>query len=177
VLETASVTEAQRKAEAGFHGWSYHRGTAGIAVGDFADWNPEQLGDDNDRHVSCVVDIEAGRIKSIGAGGPTGKVAYQPRNGGYNPAGYFQGYFRAPDAPAVAPAAVPAPKPAVQAVSSSSSRRTYTVKPGDQLGRIAKAHGTTVAAIMRANPAAGRTQDFHIQNANLILAGQRIYLP
>lgn len=42
----------------------------------------------------------------------------------------------------------------------------YTVKPGDNLTRIANAYGTTVDAIMLLNP--------QIKNKNLIYAGQKI---
>jgi predicted chitinase/LysM repeat protein len=43
------------------------------------------------------------------------------------------------------------------------------VRPGDTLSGIAARHGTTVSALMKANP--------QIKNANLIYAGQKINLP
>jgi murein DD-endopeptidase MepM/ murein hydrolase activator NlpD len=46
---------------------------------------------------------------------------------------------------------------------------TYTVKSGDTLGAIAERHGTTVAAILKANPS--------ITNPNAISVGQTIRLP
>ena len=45
----------------------------------------------------------------------------------------------------------------------------HIVKSGDTLGLIARANGTTVATLMRLNPA--------IENANLIFPGQQIKLP
>lgn len=172
-IDTASVSEARKLARAGHHGWKYHEGTAGVFVGAFVDWDPDVLGDAADAHVSCVTEVTRAGIKSVGSGGPTGKVAYQPKSGGFNPADYFIGYFEAPTAvPAAAPAA---PKPA----ASSSSAKTYTVKAGDTLTKIAAAHHTTVPAIVKANPAAAdrKTRDFHITHAGFILAGQRINLP
>lgn len=46
---------------------------------------------------------------------------------------------------------------------------TYTIKGGDQLGKIATAYGVKVDEIMALNPA--------IRNANLIYAGQKILIP
>lgn len=60
-------------------------------------------------HISVLIDTPAGALRSIGAGGPTGRVAYQPKNGGGNPVSYFIGAIRPPfeDAPAPAPGPVP----------------------------------------------------------------------
>ena len=52
---------------------------------------------------------------------------------------------------------------------ASAPARSVAVKPGDTLGKIAAAAGTTVAAIMAANPT--------IRDANKIAAGQSIKLP
>lgn len=49
------------------------------------------------------------------------------------------------------------------------SGTVYTVKSGDTLGAIADRNGTTVAAIMKANPS--------IKNANAISVGQKIQIP
>jgi hypothetical protein len=45
----------------------------------------------------------------------------------------------------------------------------YTIKPGDTLGALAKKWGTTVAAIVKANP--------KITNPNLIIAGDTLRMP
>jgi murein DD-endopeptidase MepM/ murein hydrolase activator NlpD len=75
----------------------------------------------------------------------------------------------APPAPAPvhgkAPAAKPAPKPAPKPATSAGG--TYTVVSGDNLTKIAKAHGTTVAALVKING---------IKNANLINVGQVLKL-
>lgn len=52
--------------------------------------------------------------------------------------------------------------------STSSSRRTYIVKPGDTLTSIAVKHGTTVAAIASLN---------NITNINNLSIGQLLYIP
>lgn len=176
-LPTASVSEAKAMALAGWHGWTYHTNLSGVRVGDFVDWDPEVLGSATDRHVSCVVEIDShGAIKSVGSGGPSGKVAYQPRGGGFNPPDYFRGYFRAP-APAKAPAA-PAKAPAAPQ-PAKAAQGDYVIRAGDDLLSIARAHHTTVAAIMKANPPGsdGATRNFHIVRANYVLAGQKIHLP
>jgi Tfp pilus assembly protein FimV len=96
------------------------------------------------------------------------------------------GYFVAPTETAAAPAPKPNPKPktgAVKvqtgAVKTAMKPDTYTVKSGDYLRRIASQHGTTVRAILAANPAlpSRRSADFHIVRADYIQAGQRIRLP
>lgn len=65
--------------------------------------------------------------------------------------------------PPAAPTPPPAPKPA------PSGATTYTVKSGDTLGQIAERHGTTVSAIMQANPG--------ITNPDRISVGQRLQIP
>jgi murein DD-endopeptidase MepM/ murein hydrolase activator NlpD len=67
-----------------------------------------------------------------------------------------------------APAASPALAPVVKPVSAGGS---YTVVRGDTLGRIAAAHGTTVAALYTANRAIVGG------NPNLIFPGQVLALP
>jgi peptidoglycan DL-endopeptidase LytE len=54
------------------------------------------------------------------------------------------------------------------AATNSSSSDTYTVKSGDTLSKIAKAHNTTVHSLLSLNPS--------ISNANTIHAGQSIKL-
>ena len=56
-----------------------------------------------------------------------------------------------------------------KASSKSTSTKTYTVKKGETLSEIAKAHKTTVKAILAANP--------KVKDANSIQAGQTIHLP
>jgi LysM repeat protein len=51
---------------------------------------------------------------------------------------------------------------------SPATGGTYIVRPGDTLAAIAARHGTTVAALVRAN---------RLANANYIYAGQRLTLP
>ncbi|MFC8719768.1 GH25 family lysozyme [Kitasatospora sp. NPDC057198] len=61
--------------------------------------------------------------------------------------------------PAAGSAPAPAPAP----------RRTYVVRPGDNLSQIAQAHRVTLAALEQANP--------KISNPDLIFPGQEINLP
>ena len=68
----------------------------------------------------------------------------------------------APKAAPAAPAAPVAPA-APAAPAASASGNTYTVKKGDNLTKIAKAYGTTVAKLTELNG---------IKNANLINVGQ-----
>ena len=57
---------------------------------------------------------------------------------------------------------------AVNAISKLSSNKTYTIKSGDTLSRIANQNKTTVAAIQKANPGI---------NPNQLKIGQKIKLP
>jgi LysM repeat protein len=52
--------------------------------------------------------------------------------------------------------------------ASTTSTGTYTVRPGDTLGSIASAHGTTAATLAAHNGMA---------NPNLIIPGQKVSLP
>jgi murein DD-endopeptidase MepM/ murein hydrolase activator NlpD len=70
-----------------------------------------------------------------------------------------------PSTAPVAPAPVHGPKPVASKPTVAGS--TYTVKSGDNLTKIAKAHGTTVAKLVALNG---------IKNANLIMVGQVIKL-
>ena len=45
----------------------------------------------------------------------------------------------------------------------------YKIKSGETLGKIARAHGTTVEKIMKVNP--------ELKNPNFIVAGCYIYIP
>jgi pyruvate/2-oxoglutarate dehydrogenase complex dihydrolipoamide acyltransferase (E2) component len=64
-------------------------------------------------------------------------------------------------APAPAPAAA---APAAQPAAAPTSGHTYTVRPGDTLGKIAAAHGTNWRALHALNPS--------LSNPNRIFAGQ-----
>jgi len=57
----------------------------------------------------------------------------------------------APAPPAVAPAPEPLPATEVHKAPAYHANGIYVVKAGDTLGRIAKAHGTTVKALKTAN--------------------------
>lgn len=182
-LPTGSVSAAVKLAQQGRNGWTYHPGLDGLRVGDVLRWSPDALGrtreDPNPEHVSVYVKHDGhGNLQSVGSGGPTGKVALQPQGGGFNPPRTFVGYFRvdvAPEAPA------PAPKPATAAKPkpAAAPKGTYRVVSGDTLWDIAEAHHTSVPALLRANPPAadGRSHDYHVLRANLIIPGQRLHLP
>lgn len=62
-----------------------------------------------------------------------------------------------------------APKAGPTATIDPGKGTTYTVKKGDTLSAIAKRYGTTVDAILKANP--------NIKNPNLIKVGQVIVIP
>lgn len=51
---------------------------------------------------------------------------------------------------------------------SANKKRVYTVKSGDNLGRIARAHGTSVSQLVASN---------EINNPNLIVVGQKLTIP
>lgn len=52
--------------------------------------------------------------------------------------------------------------------ATAHAATTYVVRPGDTLAAVARAHGTTVSALVRAN---------HLASADVIRAGQRLTLP
>jgi|GEM_PF-4140842 len=62
-----------------------------------------------------------------------------------------------------------APKPKPQPAPKPKAPRTYTVRKGDTLTGIAKAHGVGLAALEKANP--------KVKNPNVIYAGQVLNLP
>ncbi|MFB7473156.1 LysM peptidoglycan-binding domain-containing protein [Kitasatospora sp. NPDC056184] len=71
--------------------------------------------------------------------------------------------------PTEKPTEKPTPKPTEKPVERPSGD-SYTVKRGDTLGVIAKAHGVTLAALLKANP--GR-----FPNPDLIEPGQKVTIP
>jgi hypothetical protein len=92
----------------------------------------------------------------------------------------------APHVPGVLPGAAgpraPAPAkpaPSRQAQACSCAQGHHPGAPATRSGQLAEAHHTTVAAFLRANPTAadGRSHDFHILRADLIMVGQRLHLP
>lgn len=150
-IGTDSTEEARKRAKAGHNGWRYHEGMAGVREGDLLDWAGEKVW-----HVSIAEDVDdRGHIRSIGAGGPTGRVNFQPQSGGHNPPGTFRGYFRPPEDDGKDVAAKPAHKPPVKAdtgtVKVVKGTKRYTVAKDDTLWAIAKKHRTSVNAIMRRN--------------------------
>lgn len=173
-LDTDSVSEAEKRARAGYKGWAYHEGTSGIRVGYYGDWTAAALGSASDRHVSVVDQVDGERWRGIGAGTPSGRVAHQPASGGTNALSVLRGYFIPPDETPGKVATAP-----VVNHASSSKGDTYTVRKGDTVDLIARKHDTTRAAIVKANPAgSSRTAgDFRIVNANRIYVGQRIRVP
>ncbi len=54
--------------------------------------------------------------------------------------------------------------------NATDAAKTYTVKPGDNLSKIAKNYGTTVGNLLRANPSA-------INQRDLVYPGQRLNVP
>ncbi|MCO5044919.1 MAG: LysM domain-containing protein [Kiritimatiellae bacterium] len=71
---------------------------------------------------------------------------------------------RAPAAASSAPAA----SPASSSAPAQASGKTYVIRSGDVLGKVAKQQGTTTDAILKANPGL---------NANRLKVGQTINLP
>jgi LysM repeat protein len=66
------------------------------------------------------------------------------------------------------PPHIPPPPPVVASAPAAPTFETYTVQPGDTLGKIAAQYGTTVDAIVQAN---------NLANANLISVGQQLIIP
>jgi len=75
----------------------------------------------------------------------------------------------APAPAAKTPAAASAPAAQAPAATSSSSGSTYTVRRGDTLAKIAKAHGTTWRQVYAQNRST-------VHNPNAIYVGQRLTL-
>lgn len=167
-IGTNSVTEAERRARAGHNGWSYLDDVSQARIGDFADWEPEVLGSSDRRHVTVIEEFdERGRIRGIGAGGPTGKVYWQPQNQGFNPPSYFRGVFRPPtETTKTATTSKPRTSP-VKTSTGSTPKATYVVKRGDDLTRIASRYDTTVGKLVKLN---------RLRNPDHIEVGQTLKL-
>lgn len=132
---TASVTEARADAKAKRNGWSYHAGLTGLQPGDFVDWA-------GIFHVSCVIAVhktgsKITGVQSIGSGGPTGLINWQPAGAGFNAPSLFKGYFRAP-----------------YATKKPTPTKVVTVKAvsGDSLASIGAAHHVSLAKMESLNP-------------------------
>lgn len=178
-LDTDSVSEAERRARNGYHGWKYVEGTVGIKPGYYGDWKPSVLGatpsNPNPRHVSVIETIAGSRWRGIGAGTPSQKVAYQPASGGTNPLNVLRGYFVPPtETNAASPV-----KPAATHPAPAKGGQTYVVSRGDTVWAIAKRFKVTQRAILNANPPAKnrRPDDFHISSPSLIVVGQKLHIP
>jgi hypothetical protein len=180
-IGTASVTEAVRRARAGFNGYRYVEGTAGIARGHFGIWSHEALGSPDDEHTCVVDEVEGPAWRGIGSGTPSGKVARQPASGGMNPLSVLVGYIVAPTETHVGAAPAPTPRPSAAPTPAPAARSgtVYTIRKGDTLIRIAARYRTSWRALAAANPRAtdGRSHDFHIVRPNLIIIGQKIRIP
>lgn len=96
---------------------------------------------------------------------PVGPVAGAPPPA---PTAFSQKAAAAVPGPAAPPAPPPAPPPAA-ASSTPDTSAMYVVQPGDTLGGIAAKNGTTVDAILKANP--------EIKDPNKISAGQHLDMP
>lgn len=140
-----SCSQGSRQAHAGHNGWKVIP-VSQARPGDVLYWR-------NIGHVSVVDAIDhVGNIRSIGSGGPSGLVAYQPAGGGFNAPSNFREAWR-PPAPKKAstpakpkPASKPAPKP------SSSKPVTVKPKPGEGLYSIADRSHISHAKIKELNP-------------------------
>lgn len=70
--------------------------------------------------------------------------------------------------PVAAAAATPAPAAASEGNATTSGGKTYSIRSGDLLTNVAKRHGTTVEALLKANPGL---------NPNRLKVGQVIKIP
>ncbi|AMB58233.1 hypothetical protein [Microterricola viridarii] len=100
---TAHVTAIATAARLGLDGYRWIA-AADARPGDWLVWP------DYD-HITVLFDGPEHALRSIGAGGPTGIVNYQPQGGGGNPASYFLGAIRPPFAADPAPAPAPTELP------------------------------------------------------------------
>lgn len=135
------------------------------------DWDDNGVGDctGSADHIGIVVSVNGGAIKVI-EGNKSDAVGYRTLKvnaryiRGYGVPDYAGKAAKMNGTAAQPPAASTTP---TTPTSKPSTARSYTVKRGDTLGRIAAAHGTTVDALVEING---------IKNKNLILPGQVIYM-
>jgi murein DD-endopeptidase len=124
-------------------------------------------------HVKPGQFIKQGEVIGLSGGSGLGsETGYGPhlhlaiRRGGSPTMGVgnidFETLVGSAPAPAKAPVA-PKPAKAKAPAKPKAKAKTYTVVKGDNLTKIAKAHGTTVAALVKLN---------NIKDKNLILIGQ-----
>jgi LysM repeat protein len=100
---------------------------------------------------------------------PPGQGATPATTRGYpNPVTDPEGYKKAINQGLLKKYAGDAQPAAASATPTPAAASSVTVKPGDTLSKIAAANGTTVQAIMAANPS--------IKDANKIAAGQTVKL-
>jgi len=64
---------------------------------------------------------------------------------------------------------MPEPKSDINTSQNNESYKTYTIRPNDTIGKIAKRNKTTIEKIQSYNP--------QIKNINIIFPGQVIYIP
>jgi murein DD-endopeptidase MepM/ murein hydrolase activator NlpD len=125
-------------------------------------------------HVKPGQFIKQGEVIGLSGGSGLGsETGYGPhlhlaiRRGGSPTMGVgnidFETLVGSAPAPAKAPVASKAPAKAKAPAKPKATGKTYTVVKGDNLTKIAKAHGTTVAALVKLNG---------IKDKNLILIGQ-----
>jgi LysM repeat protein len=69
--------------------------------------------------------------------------------------------------PGQAPAASPAINPAAAGDRPTENSRSYVIRPGDTLGKIARVHGTSVAEL----------KAFNRLTSDMVRAGDRLYIP
>ena len=130
------------------------------------DWDDSGVGDDTgySDHIGIVTQVSgAALVVTEGnmSGGKVGTRAMQV-NGKY-----IRGYI-CPDYAAIARALGDDTGAAdVSAAGTTGGVYSYTVQPGDTLGKIAREHGTTVDALAEING---------IKNVNLIQPGQKLWL-
>jgi murein DD-endopeptidase MepM/ murein hydrolase activator NlpD len=125
-------------------------------------------------HVKPGQVVKQGEVIGLSGGSGLGsETGYGPhlhlaiRRGGSPTMGVgnidFETLVGSAPAPAKAPVAPKAPAKAKGPAKPKAKGKTYTVVKGDNLTKIAKAHGTTVAALVKLNK---------IKDKNLILIGQ-----
>lgn len=183
VIPSDSVSAWEAAARRGEQGWRYVEGTDGIRAGYYGDWARAALQptreDPDPRHVSVVEQLQGDRWRGIGAGTPSGKVALQPRSGGFNSLDVLRGYFIPPHERPSKTGPVKTQPAASTTPAATPAVRVHKVVKGDTVWDLARHYKVTQQAILKANPPlpSRRSADFHIASPRLILVGQRIRIP